>query len=108
MTGLVATTVVLLRRPADAPDLPERRLEELQEAHLAFLGAQREAGAMLAAGPFVDQEDVSLRGLCVYAVGVDEARAIAATDPLVVAGRLTAEVFTWLMPPGQARFGSGA
>jgi uncharacterized protein YciI len=108
VTGLVATTVVLLRRPANPPDLPETRLDELQAEHLAFLGTQIEAGTMLAAGPFRDQEDAGLRGLCVYAVPVDEARAIAATDPLVVAGRLSAQAFSWLTPPGQAAFGPGA
>jgi hypothetical protein len=30
-------TLVLLRRPADTPDLPEEVLDALQECHLAFL-----------------------------------------------------------------------
>ena len=94
MTELVPFTIALLRRPADAPDLPEHRLDQLQAAHLAFLAAQREAGTLLAAGPFADPRDESLRGLCVYAVPIDPARAIAATDPLVVAGRLAADVLT--------------
>ena len=103
---LVSYTVVLLRRPADAPDLPEHELEALQDAHIAFLQAQRDAGTLLVAGPFLGQPDESLRGLCVYAVPVETARAIAATDPSVVAGRMAAEVFEWLIPPGLVSFGS--
>jgi uncharacterized protein YciI len=98
-------TFVLLRRRADAPDFSDERGDELQAAHLAFLDAQRETGVMLAAGPFRDQADETLRGLCVYAVPLEEAKAIAATDPWVVAGALAADPFTWLAPPGQARFG---
>jgi uncharacterized protein len=105
---LVSYTVVLLRRSADAPDLPEEELDAIQEQHIAFLQGQRDAGSMLASGPFRDQPDESLRGLCVHAVPVEEASAIAARDPAVVAGRMAAEAFTWLMPPGLARFGPGA
>jgi uncharacterized protein YciI len=55
---------VLLRRPADAPALPERELDALQERHLAYLDRLAEAGKLVAAGPFSDQPDESLRGLC--------------------------------------------
>ena len=45
-------TLVLLRRPAEAPSLPEEELETLQEQHLAHLEAMRERGALLLARPF--------------------------------------------------------
>ena len=105
MTELESYTVVLLRRPADAPDLSEEQLEALQEQHLAFLQKQRDAGTMAAAGPFWGQPDESLRGLCVYSVPVEEARDIAGQDPSVVAGRMAAETFEWLVPPGLVSFG---
>ena len=66
----------------------------------------RERGLMLANGPFNEQSDESLRGLCVMACGVDEARELVQADPSVAAGRLAPEVFTWLIPPGLARFGA--
>jgi hypothetical protein len=39
---------------------------------------------------------------------LDEVREIAAQDPSVVAGLMEAQVFTSLIPPGQARFGPAA
>jgi uncharacterized protein len=105
---LQSYTVVLLRRSADALDIPEEELDAIQERHLAFLQEQRDAGAFLSSGPFSEPPDESLRGLCVYAVPVEEAQAIAGRDAAVVAGRLTAEAFSWLVPPGLARFGPGA
>jgi uncharacterized protein YciI len=102
---LVPHTIVLLRTAADSPDLPGERLEELQEGHLAFLDEQRAHGRMLAGGPFRDRVDENLRGLCVYALPLEEVRAIVLDDPYVRAGVMDAQVFTWLIPPGQARFG---
>jgi uncharacterized protein YciI len=95
---------VLLRRPADAPRLPERALDALQERHLAYLDRLAAAGKLLAAGPFSDQEDDSLRGLCVFAATVEEARALVVDDPSVRAGRLEAEVMTWSTPKGSVAF----
>jgi hypothetical protein len=40
----------------------------------------------VAAGPFADQRDDSLRGLCFYATSVDEARTHAGQDPSVQSG----------------------
>ena len=69
-------TFVLLRRPPDAPDYPEERLDEIQEQHLAHLAELHERGVLLLAGPFGDQPDESLRGLCVLTTGVErDARA---------------------------------
>jgi uncharacterized protein YciI len=96
-------TLVLLRRPPDAPDLPRKELDALQEQHLVFLQQMRDRGALLAAGPFRDQADPSLRGLCLYAVGLDEARALAAADPSVRRGRMAADAFVWLVRPGELR-----
>ena len=105
MRELESYAFVLLRRPAaDALELPERDLDELQEQHLEYLGRLAAAGKLLAAGPFSDQEDDSLRGLCVFATTVEEARALAAEDPSVRAGRLEAEVMTWSTPRGSIAF----
>ena len=99
-------TLVLLRRLDDAPDLPGAELERIQAEHVAYMEAQRDAGVLLANGPFVDQDDVALRGACVYALGLEEARAIALQDPSVLARRLDPVLLTWLCPPGLARFGA--
>jgi uncharacterized protein YciI len=93
-------TVVFLRRPADAPNLPEEELDRLQEEHLAFYDRMRKEGHVVFNGPLSGQPDESLRGIAVYRTSVDEARRLATQDPSVRAGRLAADVFTWLMQPG--------
>ena len=62
-------TFVLLRRGSRADSFTEDELEHLQAAHLAHLAGMRERGAMLAAGPFSEQPDESLRGFCLYGTG---------------------------------------
>lgn len=94
---------VLLRRPVDAPEYSEDRLAEIQEHHLAHLTELRERGVLLLAGPFGDQPDEGLRGLCVFGSSLAETRALMAGDPAVVAGRLAAEVMTWWTAPGSLR-----
>jgi uncharacterized protein YciI len=101
---LESYSLVLLRRPTDAPDLPEEELDRLQAAHLAFLDEQAAAGKLVGAGPFREQVDESLRGLCFYACGIEETRRLAAADPMVTAGRLEAEVMTWLTRRGSVSF----
>ena len=93
----------MLRRPEDAPDHPEERLDDIQEQHLAHLAELRERGVLLLAGPFGDQPDESLRGLCVMTTGLLETREVMAHDPAVVAGRLAAEVMSWWTYPGSLR-----
>jgi uncharacterized protein YciI len=91
---------VLLRRPDDAPELPQTELEALQEAHLAHLAELGRQGVLAAAGPFADQEDESWRGFCLYRAGLEETRALAEADPSVRAGRLAVDVLTWWTLPG--------
>ena len=98
-------TLVILRRPQDAREYTEDRLNEIQEQHLAHLRAMHERGALLAAGPFDDQADESMRGMCLYRAGVEETRRLAEQDPAVRAGRLAVDVLTWWYPKGQVLFG---
>jgi uncharacterized protein YciI len=94
----------LLRRPTGAPVYPEEELERIQEEHLAHLAGLARAGTLLAAGPFSDQADEALRGLCVFATSVGEARELLARDPAVLAGRLEADVMTWSTEKGSVSF----
>jgi uncharacterized protein YciI len=64
----------------------------------------RAAGKLVAAGPFSDQPDDALRGLCFYATSVEEARDLANRDPAVAARRLEVEVMTWWTPTGTVSF----
>ncbi len=103
-----AFAFVLLRRGPNADAFTEEELARLQEQHLEHLRTMTAAGKLVAAGPFRDQPDETLRGLCLYACGVDEARELAARDPSVQAGRMAVEVMTWLTEAGTVRFGRRA
>lgn len=62
-------------------------------------------GHLVAAGPFGDQDDESLRGLALYRVGsVERARELAEADPAVRAGRLEVEVMTLYTQKGALAF----
>ena len=94
--------VVLLKRPAFRPDIDDSEAERIQERHLAHLTAMVEAGHMRVAGPFDEQSDDSLRGLCLYQTGsLETARELASADPAVVAGRLDFELMYFYCPAGQ-------
>ncbi|MFG1657092.1 YciI family protein [Micromonospora chersina] len=97
-------TVVLLVRPDDAPDLPQDALDRLQDAHLAHQAGLVEQGAVLAAGPFLGGDDERIRGIAVLSVDPQMARELYANDPAVRAGRLQAQVLSWMVPEGNVRF----
>ncbi len=101
---LVSYTFCLLRRGPRASEYGEEELSRLQAGHLAFLDRMRAEGHLLVAGPFDEQEDESLRGFCLYRTGLEETRALVAGDPSVEAGRMAAEVMTWLTRPGHVAF----
>jgi hypothetical protein len=87
-------TVVVLRRPADAPEMSEDELDALQGRHLAYRAELARQG-MVANGPFGDQSDPSYRGMSIFACDVADADRLSAGDPSVVAGRLTYDVMEW-------------
>jgi uncharacterized protein len=96
-------TFVLLRRGPRALEFDEVELDHLQAAHLAHLDAMRERGALVAAGPFEDQDDETKRGICIYRTGLEETRRLAEEDPSVQAGRMAIEAITWLTPKGELK-----
>ena len=98
---------VLLRRGPRAAEFSDVELEALQAQHLAHLDEMAARGKLVAAGPFSDQPDDSLRGLCFYATSVEEARALAERDPSVRAGRLAVDVMTWWTKKGSVSFHRG-
>ncbi len=98
---LEAFELVLLRRPASAPDYPEAELDRIQREHLAHHDRLRDSGQIVTNGPVVEQPDESLRGLTFYRTGsIERSRQLAEADPAVVAGRLVVEIMTWYCPPG--------
>ena len=96
-------SLVLLRRPLNGgPKVADP--EALQRQHIGHLQAMARAGKLLVAGPFDDQTDPRMRGMCLYRVGIEEARRQAQEDPAVKAGRLEVEVLTWWVEKGAMTF----
>ena len=96
-------TLVLLRWPDELPELTDAELEALQAEHVAYQRSLRERGIIALAGPFDGQPDERWRGISIYRVPPEEARAYIEQDPSVRRGRLTYDVWTWLVPVGELR-----
>jgi uncharacterized protein YciI len=97
-------TLVLLRRPADAPELPEAELDALQARHLAYRAGLRREGVLVANGPLGEQSDNAMRGLSIFACDIDKARRLSDGDPSVQAGRLAYDVMEWWVAAGTLAF----
>jgi uncharacterized protein YciI len=97
-------TLVLLRRPADAPSMPDAALDALQARHLAYRAELRRQGVLVVNGPLVEQSDPSLRGLSIFAADPAEAARLSDGDPSVQAGRLAYEVMEWWVGAGSLAF----
>ena len=96
-------TLVLLKRPADG-GAKVADPEALQRQHIGHLQAMARAGKLVVAGPFDDQTDPRLRGMCLYRTSLEEARRLAHEDPAVKAGRLEVEAFSWWVEKGAMTF----
>lgn len=97
-------TVVILRRPADAPEMSDAELDALQARHLAYRAELRRAGVVVVNGPFLEQTDPSYRGMSIFACDCAEAARLTDGDPSVVAGRLVYDVLQWWVGVGTLAF----
>jgi uncharacterized protein len=97
-------TVVVLRRAAQAPDLPEHELDALQSRHLAYRAELRRQGLLVVNGPFEQQSDPTYRGMSIFACDPANAARLTDGDPSVVAGRLTYDVMEWWVAAGTLGF----
>jgi uncharacterized protein YciI len=97
-------TLVLLRRPPDAPELPEAELDALQARHLAYRAGLRRDGVLVANGPLDEQSDPAMRGLSIFACDIEEARRLSDGDPSVQTGRLAYDVMEWWVAAGTLAF----
>ena len=96
--------LVLLVRPANAPEKPKAELEKLQEGHMANMRRLADEGKLFKAGPTEDFSGRNVRGIFIMKTdSVDQARAWVATDPSVKAGRLAPEFMKWSVQKGSLK-----
>ena len=80
---------------------PEKtpQTEAIQKAHMANINRLAETKKLVVAGPFGDNG--TLRGIFVFKVAsLEQAKALAETDPAVQAGRLALDIHPWQVPAG--------
>ncbi len=97
-------TLVLLRRPPNAPEMSEEELDALQARHLTYRAQLKRDGTLVANGPLGEQSDPALRGLSIFACDLNEAARLSDGDPSVQAGRLAYDAFEWWVAAGTLAF----
>jgi uncharacterized protein YciI len=97
-------TFVVLRRPADAPEMSDDELDELQARHLAYRAELRREGVLVVNGPCGEQSDESYRGMSIFACEPAAAARLSDGDPSVAAGRLSYDVMEWWVAAGSLAF----
>ena len=97
-------TLVVLRRPADAPEMSDQELDALQARHLSYRTQLRLQGLLVVNGPFDEQSDPSYRGMSIFGCDPVEAIRLSDGDPSVVAGRLAYDVMEWWVAAGSLGF----
>jgi uncharacterized protein YciI len=96
--------VVLLVRPADAPELSKADGDRLQEQHLANMRQMAEEGKLFKAGPFEDYSGRNVRGMFILKTSsLEQAQSWVATDPLVKINRLKPEFLKWYVEKGSLK-----
>ena len=85
--------VILKTGPTPVPKGEKR--DAMFAGHFANIARLAKEGKLILAGPF-DENDEGWRGLFLFAVKtVEEARALTATDPVIVNGEMVAEFHPW-------------
>jgi uncharacterized protein YciI len=90
-------SIVRLCSPKVAsPDSPDD--ERIQSEHVAYLSGLRDKGIIALNGPVRFKDSPEFRGMSIYTVDVDRARALALEDPAVKAGWFDVVVDGWWLP----------
>lgn len=85
--------VILKTGPIRVPDGEARNA--MFAGHMANIGRLAKEGKLALAGPFM-QDPAGWRGLFVFAVDdIEQAKALVATDPVIVQGEMVAEYHPW-------------
>lgn len=102
--GALAYQLFIVNSVAAAP--PER-MQEILPRHLAYQKQMEAAGKLFLAGPVSDEAGTQMSGggLIIYrAEDIEEARALAADDPMHKEGGRSFTVRAWLINEGALNF----
>lgn len=84
--------VVLKTGPTRVADGDAR--DAMFAGHFANIERLSKAGKLVLAGPF-GKDPSGWRGLYLFATGIEEAKALTSTDPVIVNGEMVAEYHPW-------------
>ena len=92
--GFEQYTLVLMKRGDKwDPNAPE--FMDAVKQHHALLKQMTEQGSLAIAGPFPLDDQVELRGVEIFRVGVEQTARLVQDDPTVKAGLLKPEIHPW-------------
>ena len=95
MPGMITVYLTLLKKGPKWTAEKTEATKAIQEGHMANIMRLWKEKKMFVAGPIEDPTG-DLRGIFIInATSLDEAKALAATDPAVKAGRLEPVVYPW-------------
>lgn len=87
--------VLVVLRSGPTPVKDEAARKSMFAGHMANIQRLAKEGRLALAGPFGKNED-GWRGLFVFAVkDIEEARALTASDPVIVNGEMVADYYPW-------------
>ena len=93
--GMRSYVLAILKTGPNDAKVTGKEREEIFKGHFANMGRLAAEGKLAVAGPFADPEK-KYRGLFIFAVKtVEEAKALAESDPTVKAGVLVVEYIPW-------------
>lgn len=96
---MVPIQLGLLYRREDAEELPQERVAEIQQGHMAHINRMAEAGVLVSAGPIIGASP--FRGIFIFeGIDADEAIAWVADDPTIKEGRLEMRLHSWFVAKG--------
>jgi uncharacterized protein YciI len=100
-------SIVQLRSPDVVPS-DSADDDRIQAEHIAYLGRLRDRGILALNGPVRFKDSPRFRGMTIYTVDVEEARAYALADPAVKAGWFEVVVDSWWLPTIPVTLGNRA
>lgn len=93
--GMKAYTIVMLTS-GSAKIEDKAKINELMKGHMANIGKLADEGKIIIAGPFLEKNKETYRGMFIFNTkSKEEAEQWVKTDPAVLAGVFNYEIFPW-------------